>query len=127
MGSSYAQNRLGDIYFEGTLVEKDNDKAISYFLDTIHNENASQRNKVYAMETLGDIFLEKNDPQAITWYEKVASYDSYAQLQLGEIYLNGTFGKKDIQKARQYFKDVIEKEDSSRNKARAEKLLKSIE
>ncbi|NDO46522.1 basic secretory protein-like protein [Clostridium sp. MD294] len=105
----YAQIKLGDIYFEGTLTKRDTQKAYSYYIDVIESGTVISENKAaYIMETIADICLENKDEQAVIWYEKAAPYDSYAQVKLGEIYYYGTFGKKDIQKARYYFTQVAE-------------------
>ena len=108
MGSVYAKNTLGDIYYEGILTQKDTQKAYDCYLDVIKSNVDIQDGKVYAMEAIGDILLENNDTQAIDWYEKAAAYDVYAQIKLGDIYFEGTLIKRDTQKAYDYYLDVIE-------------------
>lgn len=108
MGSIYAKNTLGDIYYEGILTQKDTQKAYDCYLDVIKSNVDIQDGKVYAMEAIGDILLENNDTQAIDWYEKAAAYDVYAQIKLGDIYFEGTLIKRNTQKAYDYYLDVIE-------------------
>lgn len=108
MGSVYAKNTLGDIYYEGILTQKDTQKAYDCYLDVIKSNVDIQDGKVYAIEAIGDILLENNDTQAIDWYEKAAAYDVYAQIKLGDIYFEGTLIKRDTQKAYDYYLDVIE-------------------
>ena len=125
----YAQIKLGDIYYEGTLTKKDTQKAYSYYINVIESDADISDNKAtYIMETIADICLENEDEQAITWYEKAAPCDSYAQVKLGEIYYYGTFGKKDIQKARYYFTQVAENtETMQQNREYAKEMLNIID
>ncbi len=79
------------------------------------------------MESIADILLENEDAQAITWYEKAAFYDAYAQIKLGEIYFYGIFGKKDMKKAQYYFTQVVENTEAlQENREYAQEMLDII-
>lgn len=121
---------LGHIYLAGELTEKDPQKAFTYFLDIVNNEYLSQSLKEQAAAKLGDIcYYEYNDPTAVLWYEKAENYgNGGVKLVLGKIYLEGKIVQKDIQKARSYFLDIIQSENSKEEyKKQASNILKSIE
>jgi len=127
MGSVYAKNRLGDVYYKGTLTKRDTQMAYSYYMEVVKSNINIQDGKVYAMESIADILLENEDAQAITWYEKAAFYDAYAQIKLGEIYFYGIFGKKDMKKAQYYFTQVVENTEAlQENREYAQEMLDII-
>ncbi len=127
MGSVYAKNRLGDVYYKGTLTKRDTQIAYSYYMEVVKSDINIQDGKVYAMESIADILLENEDAQAITWYEKAAFYDAYAQIKLGEIYFYGIFGKKDMKKAQYYFTQVVENTEAlQENREYAQEMLDII-
>ena len=127
MGSVYAKNRLGDVYYKGTLTKRDTQMAYSYYMEVVKSDINIQDGKVYAMESIADILLENEDAQAITWYEKAAFYDAYAQIKLGEIYFYGIFGKKDMKKAQYYFTQVVENTEAlQENREYAQEMLDII-
>ncbi len=60
------------------------------------------------MVRLGDIYFEKEEIQAITWYEKAAKMGSvYAKNRLGDVYYKGTLTKRDTQMAYSYYMEVV--------------------
>ncbi|CEG57954.1 SEL1-like repeat protein [Legionella fallonii] len=82
-GNPKALERLGRLYMDGKLVEKDKDKGIELLT------KAASLNYAPAMTTLGDIALADNQPQdAVKWYnDAIKQHDLTAYLHLAHAYL----------------------------------------
>ncbi|KAL7720403.1 hypothetical protein QTN25_002440 [Entamoeba marina] len=106
-----AYNELGNIYYDGIIIEKDIKKAIEYY------ENAGNQNDVDALNNLGKIYqdgdgVQKDIKKAIEYYEKAANQNfSYALFNLGILYRDGDGVKKDIKKSIEYFEKAANKND----------------
>ena len=83
-----AQYKLFEIYSNGEIIEKDNQKAIKWLKEAAKNE------KVEAQEKLAQYYEKnKDDINAKTWYEKAANQGSIlGAYKLGEYCMVGTTG-----------------------------------
>ena len=106
LGSVAALNTIGLCYLTGLVpdINKNIEKAIEYF------EKASENNYVYAHNNLGKIYEKKGNYQkAYEHYLFSASLEeSWASNKLGQWYMNGTYLKKDMKKAFEYFSQALD-------------------
>ena len=128
---------LGNLYYFGRIVEKDNLKAIDYYM------KASEQGNTKAMINLGNIYQESgNDREAVNWYIKAAergeslAYENLISISLfgyknasyafyyaeagtlngcekcmyflAEFYKDGTGVKQDYTKAKLYYKKLCD-------------------
>jgi TPR repeat protein len=108
-GSAEAQNRLGRIYAEGNVVEKNPTKAMDWFRKSAMQGNvAGENNLGYMYE------MQKKYPEALRWYLKSA-YHGYApaQYNLGLLYQYGCAEKgcgirKNKKEAEKWYKKSAE-------------------
>lgn len=101
LNCSNAYNSLGLIILNGNIshIKSNKEKAIEYFTKAITLGN------VYAYNNIGKIYeKEQNYLKAFTYYEQAAnSGESWALNKLGEFYRTGTYVKKDLKKAFEYY------------------------
>ena len=105
LGNIAALNVLGVFYLNGLYpVKKDQKEAIKYF------NKACDNNYAYALNNLGKIYETKGDTElSFSYYLRSANLgESWASNKVAECYKNGTYTKKDISKAFEYYKKAIE-------------------
>lgn len=116
-GDVEAQLFLGVHYSEGDGIEKDYNKARSWY------EKAAAQDHTTAQLVLGNMYLvgqgvQVNFQKAKQWFEKVASNANnieqkrMAQLILGKMYYEGDFGTNDYQKAKYWFEKSAENDEA---------------
>ena len=88
-GNPEAQNRLGDMSYEGTEIAKDNEEAVLWY------RKAAEQGYAEAQKNLGWMYcygegVPQNDAEALFWYRKAAE-QGYAEAQYGTgwMYMNG--------------------------------------
>lgn len=100
LGSISALNSLGIVYLEGKIKNTLNkEKAIKLF------NKATEKGNIFALNNLGKICeSEGNFSKAFTYFKKAADLgESWAANKVGEYYRTGTYVKKDIAKAFEYY------------------------
>ena len=99
----FAQNELGDIYYNGTGVEKDYHKAVEWYQKSAIKRNAkAQCNLGYMYEN--GFGVEKDYQKAVEWYQKSANLGcANAQNNLGSMYRSGFGVEMDYQKAVEWY------------------------
>ena len=109
-GDALSQNWLGQMYVDGSGVEKNLAEAIKWF------EKSATQGYTPAHINLAWIYSEgigikKDLKKAASWYEKAAKLgDVKAETKLGALYLDGTGVKKDDNKALKLFESAAEKD-----------------
>lgn len=71
-GDAYAQFRLGQIYYEGTAVPRDDREAAAWFSKAASQDHAEAQFILATMYEKGHGVL-KNDREAFAWYSRAAS------------------------------------------------------
>jgi|GEM_PF-3741166 len=114
-GDVDAQTTLGDYYFNGVMVEKDLNKAISWY------QKAADKGNIDAQYNLAACYLkatniENNEEKALEYFTKAADKGHcVAQYNLAACYVNCIGTKRDMSKAYYYFslasKEISEAED----------------
>ncbi len=117
-GHVFAMYRLGIIYDDGEIVEKDVAQALKW------NRKAADKGNADAMYNIGVIysfdetgqFLEnahKDIAQALKWFRKAADKgNADAMYNLGVIYESGESGQKDIAQALKWYRKAADKGDA---------------
>ena len=88
-GDPEAQNRLGDMSYEGTEIAKDNAEAVLWY------RKAAEQGYAEAQKNLGWMYcygegVPQNDAEALFWYRKAAEQGyAEAQYSLSLMYLGG--------------------------------------
>ena len=104
--NALAQYGIGYIYYFGTILPKNNDKALDFLLKSAENGITNSFYKI------AYIYQNKKNKKAIEWYKKAAEADSgLAYMQLGFAYTVGKLTKKNYEKAEYYFLKALEYED----------------
>ena len=97
-GDDFACYKFGKIYLRGEIVNQDLDKAEKYLLSAEDNE--------FTQYALGKLYLQKEKydiQKAISYFEKSADKNMWANYQLGRLYFFGAEDlEKDKEKAIQY-------------------------
>lgn len=106
-GYAVAMSLLGDLYYEGELVERDFDKAYYWY-----NLGFSKYNEPTYFG-LGRCYLygagvERDEKKAIKYLQKAAKYDDEAKFELGNCYFNGWGTIQDGVKAKQLWEQAAE-------------------
>ena len=98
-GNVEAQSNLAWLYRNGAGTEKDNGKAVHWYLLASEQGDAyAQYN--YAQMCEQGLGTEQSYEIAAQWYEKAAMQDqANAQFSLGEMYLDGAGVEQDLVKA----------------------------
>lgn len=106
LNCSNAYNNLGLIILNGKFshIKPNKEKAIEFF------KKSATLGNVYAYNNLGKIYEnEKNYSKAFHYYEQAATLgESWASNKIGEFYRTGTFVKKDLKKAFEYYSQASE-------------------
>lgn len=119
----YAKTLMGELFFIGKGVEKDDKMAFKFFqkaATTVNNDRM-----VRAAYTIGEdegyppaqcvlgelyfkgIHVQKNYTEAEKWFTRAAKQGNLkAQLNLGSMYSNGRGVKKDLKKAEKWYKEA---------------------
>jgi len=107
-GNKEAQYELGDRYFSGKDVEKDEKKAIYWF------EKAGEKGHFYALLRLCTYYQERNDEAKIFyWYRKLAEQgEVLSQKRVGEMYAYGVGVARDQAQAFYWYKKAAEQGDA---------------
>ncbi|MBQ8350128.1 MAG: SEL1-like repeat protein [Ruminococcus sp.] len=97
-GDAFSCYKLGTLYLKGEIVNQDLDKAEKYLLSAEDNE--------FTQYALGKLYLQKEKydiQKAISYFEKSADKNMWANYQLGRLYFFGAEDlEKDKEKAIQY-------------------------
>ena len=111
-GSAYAKHSLGLIYTEGIGVEKDREKAFSFFSDGAKSNFPPSQNQ------LANLYMDGypnpnrtffNYRQAVKLYEKAANAGyKYAEYNLGNAYRTGKGKTKNLSLAHSWFRKSAE-------------------
>lgn len=102
-GDAVAAKHLGDMYLEGTGVERDYAKALAWYLQSAEKGHAAAQTNAgfmyrYALGT------KVNYAQAMHWYEKAAAQDdAMATYYLAALYSNGLGTPKNKEKSARLF------------------------
>jgi len=98
-GEVKAQYKLGDMYYNGEGVSKDNNKAFKWY------EKAALQGDADAQYELGSMYssgagVPKDPKKAFEWHEKAALQgNQYSQSTIGDMYCSGVGVSKDYKKA----------------------------
>jgi TPR repeat protein len=99
---------IGDMYANGTGVEKDDTQAIYWFQKAAEQGNADMQNKLGGMY-LNGAGVEKDETQAVFWYRKAAEQgNADGQNKLGFMYFLGRGVEKDDTQAIYWFQKAAE-------------------
>ncbi|MDH5636897.1 MAG: sel1 repeat family protein [Nitrospinota bacterium] len=124
MGDSTGMFNLGYFYDLGIHVRKDKDLAIYWYKKALHN------NDIAAANNIAIIHKEQKDwKKALWWFHKAAAQgDGDAFYQIAMIYHKGNGVKKNISKAKMYYRQTVGSfyvtEDTAE---KAEKILKKLQ
>lgn len=120
-GHVEAQAVLGNLYENGLAVEKDVDKAITWYL------RAAAKGHLYSQCCLGDLYLNgaRPDPeQAVRWYLRAAEAgQAEAQFNLGRLYETGRGVEQNLKAAAEWYKKAADQA----HPAAGERLLTLLE
>ena len=111
-GSSIAQYTLGNMYYVGQGVQKDDAEAAKWY------RKAAEQDHVEAQRKLGNMYyagagVQKDDAEAAKWYQKVAEQgDADAQYRVGKMYEDGIGVQKDYTEAAKWYQKVAEQGDA---------------
>lgn len=98
---------LGHLYYGGEQVDKDTEKARSYYTKSAELNNPFAR-RSYARFLLDRTIEQPSDPRAITWLAELAKEeDSDAMLLLGNLHARGVSVKQNFRKAFAWFKTAV--------------------
>ena len=102
-GNTAAQYGLGLIYNYGTILPKNKEKALNWYL------KAAENGETDSFYRIARIYQTKKDKKAFEWFAKSSeSGDYYADYKLGYIYFEGDNIPKDLNKALKHFQKVIQ-------------------
>jgi len=107
-GNANAQNRLGDLYYNGLGVPQDYAKALSLY------RRAAEQGQISAQDKLGPMYLNgrgtrQDFNEARKWFRRAAALGSAsAQFGLGEMYLRGQGGEQDLLTAARWYSRAAE-------------------
>ena len=93
-----AQNAVGECFYKGIGVEKDDKAAMAWFI------KAAEQNSAAGQYNIGKCYhigrgIEQDYKQAVAWYEKAVEQGyAKAQVNLGKCYIKGTGVEEDIEK-----------------------------
>ena len=107
-GNPEYQFNLGEMYYNGISVAKDETKAVKWFRKAADQGNASAQYNLGMMYEDGK-GVAKDETIAVEWYTKSAEQgNTSAQYNLGVMYEEGKGVKKDETKAAEWFRKVSE-------------------
>lgn len=105
----YALNNLGSLYSEGKFVEKDTNKAMTYYLKSAENGCSE------ACFNLGNFYLDEINPEYD--YKKAFEYftrgamlgnDASCFYKLGDMYMNGIYVEKNLTLAFDFYEKTLD-------------------
>lgn len=95
-GSFEACVGLGELYFDGIVVPRDDKKAFRYFKESAEGGNSLGQYRVAVCYLSGNC-VKKDDTQGLFWMQKAADAGvAFAEHALGESYFTGDFTKRDL-------------------------------
>ena len=107
----YAQNQLGNCYYNGQGVKQDYSKAVEWYTKAAEWDANAQIN-------LGTCYyngqgVKQDYSKAVEWYTKAAEWNANAQIDLGNCYYNGLGVKQDYSKAVEWYTKAAERGNAS--------------
>ena len=103
-GHVKAAAKLGDVFSQGKLAEKDYFRAYRWF------QQAAEKGNAHAQFSVGSLYenglgVTQNFPEAVKWYTKAAKQrEPKAQINLGNLYLHGLGVKQSAEEAYKWFR-----------------------
>ncbi len=117
-GDAKAQFNLGNMYYEGKGVTKDDAQAAAWYRKAAEQGDANAQNNLGMMYDIG-LGVTKDYAQAAVWFRKAAEQgDANAQFMLGDMYENGKGVPKDYVQAYKYFNMASAQGDSTASEIR---------
>ncbi len=116
--SDNAKYRLGQMYYYGTYVERDYEKAYEYFKSTAHPDAYYFLGEMYYY----GYFVEKDYEKAYKIFSELQSYHPKARYMIGRMYCYGQHLEKNYDEARKIFNALVEE----RNDKQAKHMLGMI-
>jgi tetratricopeptide (TPR) repeat protein len=105
---AWTENNLGDMYYFGRSVVKNDQKAAEWYLKSAEQGYAIGQCNLGFMYTYG-YGVPKDYQKAVDWYRKAAEQgDADGQNNLGIMYENGYGVVKDMQKAVEWYTKAVE-------------------
>jgi serine/threonine protein kinase len=106
LGESRAMQDLGEMYMEGTVVDKNEKEAEKWFRKAAANGNTSAMLSLGGMYELGN-GVEPSETDAADWYRKAADAGNPAAMfNLGRFYEEGKGVRRDPGKAKKLYQDA---------------------
>ncbi len=96
-----AQYRLGQMYYYGSYVEKNYEKAFYYLNKTMHPE----AHYLLGMMYFNGEYVKQDYKKAYAFFSEL-EYNANAQYMLGIMYYNGSYVEKDYKKAYEIFSQL---------------------
>jgi TPR repeat protein len=107
-GNADAQNKLGNMYFDGKVVAKDYSEAFKWYQKSAEQGNVDSQYMLGSMYHLGDGVTE-NLSEAVKWYRKSAEQgDASAQNSLGDMYFEGDGVTQNVSEALKWYRKSAE-------------------
>lgn len=106
--STTAQNKMGELYFNGKWSSKNYEKAVKWF------QKAAEQGNAAAQHNLGICYdtgrgVGQNYSEAVKWYKKAAEQGrADAQYNLGSCYYNGEGISQDYSEAAKWYRKAAE-------------------
>jgi serine/threonine protein kinase len=107
LGESRAMQDLGEMYLEGTVVDKNEKEAEKWFRKAAANGNTSAMLSLGGMYELGSNGVAQSDTDAADWYRKAADAGNPAAMfNLGRFYEEGIGVRRDPARAKKLYQDA---------------------
>jgi len=107
-GDPEAQYRLGELYEDGEIVERDLIKAVESYQEAAVQGHAGAQYALGHMYRLG-IGVKQDKAAAIAWYRKAALQgDEWSQLALGDQYRIGLAVPRDLEQSTKWYRRAAE-------------------
>jgi serine/threonine protein kinase len=121
LGDSRAMQELGEMYMEGSVVDKNDEEAAKWFRKGADKGNTAAMLYLGGMYRLGN-GVEQSDTDAANWFRKAADAgNSAAMYNLGTLYEDGTGVPRDVNAAKQLYEKAAKLGDQE-----AQKRLKEM-
>jgi len=111
-GNGNAMNRIGEIYYNGWGVIKNEPESVSWYRRGVEHGSYSAMNNL-AICLLNGVGVAKNVEEGLVLLHKAAEKDAIAQENLAKIERTGEFGTKNLQEALSFFEKSAEQGSSS--------------
>ena len=116
LGDSRAMQELGEMYMEGSVVDKNDEEAAKWFRKGADKGNTAAMLFLGGMYQLGN-GVEQSDADAANWFRKAADAgNSAAMYNLGVLYEEGTGVPRDVKAARQLYEKAAKLGDQEAQK-----------